>query len=129
MSYHKISLPVNSEIASILCSWKEQLTVTNVLRVLFWSLFPFLWLGGVDFTLESPTAMVDLAVAMVVLKHCEAAVCILQTQGEGFLPQGACCHGGWHVKSGEDSEGRKSDTGYRNPPLLHGHLMAKGPLL
>lgn len=33
------------------------------------------------------------------------------------------------MKSGEDSEGRKSDVGYRNLPLLHGHIMAKGPLL
>lgn len=112
MSHHKISLPVNSEIASMLCSWKEQLTVTNVLRVLFWSLFPLLW-KRVDLALESPAAMVDLAVALVVLKHCETAVCILQTQGEGFLPQGSYCHRGWHVKSCEDSEGRKSNIGYR----------------
>lgn len=66
--------------------------MTNVLRVLFWSLFPLLWLDRVDFALESPTAMVDLAVALVVLKHCEAAVCILQTQREAprsLLPWGS----------------------------------------
>lgn len=46
--------------------------MTNMLRVLFWSLFPLLWLDRVDFILESSTAMVDLAIALVVLKHCEA---------------------------------------------------------
>lgn len=34
------------EIPSILCFWKEQLTVNNVLWVLFWSLFPLLWLSA-----------------------------------------------------------------------------------
>lgn len=67
----------------MLCFWKEQLTETNVLRVLFWSLFPLFWLDRVDFALESPRAMVDLAVALVVLKHCGA---------QGWLQCASCRH-------------------------------------
>lgn len=57
--------------------------MTNVLGVLFWSLFPLLWVDRVDFALESPTAVVDLAVALVVLKHCEA---------QGWLQCTSCRH-------------------------------------
>lgn len=95
-----------------------------MLRVLFWSLFPLLWLDRVDSALESPRAMVDLAIALVVLKCCGArgwlqrASC-RHTYGEGFCPKELAAVG-WDVKSGEDSEGRKNDIRYRNPSLLHG---------
>jgi len=73
-----------SEIPSILCFWKEQLTVTNVLGVLFLSLFPLLWLDRAALALESRAAMVDLAVVLMVSKYYEAqglaAVHILQTR-------------------------------------------------
>lgn len=68
------------EIPSILCFWKEQLTVTNALGLLFWSVFSLLWLDRADFALEHQTAMVELAVVLVVWKHYGAqglaAVCI-----------------------------------------------------
>lgn len=71
------------EIPSILCFWKEQLTATKAVRVLLWSLFPLPWLDRADFALESQTAVVDLAVALMVLKHYKAqglaAVRVLQT--------------------------------------------------
>lgn len=97
------------EIPSILCFWKEQLTVTNAPRVLFWSPFPLLWLDRADFALESWTAVVDLAVALMVLKHYEAwglaPVHILQAHGwKSFCPKELAAVGRF-VKSGQDLEG------------------------
>lgn len=118
------------EIPSMLCFWKEQLTVTNVLGVLFWSLFPLLWVDRLDFALESPTAMVDLAVALVVLKHCEAQgwlQCTSCRHRGGFLPQGAChgmvCEVRWGFK------GKEEWYWIQKPPFTSWPIKASGPLL
>lgn len=101
-----------------------------MLGVLFWSLFPLLWLDRAGFALESPRAMLDLAIVLIVLKHCEAqgwlqcASC--RHREKGFCPKELAAME-WYLKSGEDSGGERA--GYRNPLLLLGHLMAKGPLL
>lgn len=55
---------------SILHFWSEELSVTNVLRsglVSFHSGFT-----RADFMLQGSIALVNLAVALVVLKHCQA---------------------------------------------------------
>lgn len=68
------NLPARKYMKLLQCyiSRKKQLTETDVLRVLFWSLFPLLWLDGADFALGSARAMVELAMALMVLKHCKA---------------------------------------------------------
>lgn len=115
------------EIPSILCFWKEQLTVTNVLGLLFWSLFPLLWLDRADFALESRTAVVDLACSIDGIEALQGsgAGCSVHpadTQIKGFLPQTACCDGKVREVGWGFGRGRGGGVENRNPRLPHAHL-------